>query len=230
MTQATQDCCGFDAGEQPRLVLAGDLGTGPYMRGHHHGDTRFRERRRMLGLAVAALAGALPGCSSFAQILPPRRLDVPYDASPPAVVDKMLEMAQVGAEDLLYDLGCGDGRIVIAAARNRGARSVGIDIDPQRINEAQANAKRAGVEDKVMFRVGDLYTSDFADATVVTLFLWPHVNRKLRPILWRQLKVGTRVISHLWDMGPEWPPERTETVDERKIFLWTITDAQKKLA
>ncbi|WP_420473506.1 class I SAM-dependent methyltransferase [Noviherbaspirillum sp. ST9] len=163
-----------------------------------------------------------------AQQMAPFGLDVPYDPSPPEVVDRMLSLAAVSRNDLLYDLGCGDGRIVIAAAQKYGARGIGIDLDPRRVEEAWANAKRARVDERVVFRVGDLYTADFSDATVVTLFLWPHVNRKLRPILWRQLKIGTRVVSHLWDMGPEWPPERSETVRDRKIHLWTITDAQKR--
>ena len=186
-------------------------------------------RRRMLSLGIAALATGLVHMPGAVQAPPPRRLDVPYDPSPPEVVEGMLELAAVNRNDLLYDLGCGDGRIVITAARKHGARGVGIDIDPQRVAEAKANAKRAGVEDRVTFLVGDLYTSDFSDATVVTLFLWPHVNRKLRPILWRQLKVGTRVVSHFWDMGEEWPPERTVTVRDRKVYLWTITEAQKRL-
>jgi SAM-dependent methyltransferase len=186
------------------------------------------ERRRILSMGIGALASGLVPIPSRAQTVPPPGLDVPYDPSPPDVVERMLALAAVTRDDLLYDLGCGDGRIVIAAARLYGARGVGIDLDPQRVNEARVNAQRAGVDSRVMFRVGDLYTADFSDATVVTLFLWPHVNRKLRPILWRQLKPGTRVVSHLWDMGPEWVPDRSETVRDRKIHLWTITDAQKK--
>lgn len=188
------------------------------------------KRRRILSIGAATLASAFLHIPSRAQQMAPFGLDVPYDPSPPDVVDRMLALASVNRNDLLYDLGCGDGRIVIAAARKFGARGVGIDLDPRRVEEAIANAKRSGVEGRVAFRVGDLYTADFSDATVVTLFLWPHVNRKLRPILWRQLKVGTRVVSHLWDMGPEWPPERSETVRDRKIHLWTITDAQKRSA
>jgi ribosomal protein L11 methylase PrmA len=139
----------------------------------------------------------------------------------------MLELAMVSSNDLLYDLGSGDGRIVISAAMKYGARGVGIDLDPQRVTEAKANAKNAGVEDKVRFMVGDLFESDFSSATVVTLFLFPDVNLKLRPILWRQLKAGTRVVSNLWDMGPEWPPEKTVDVEGRKIYYWTITEAHK---
>ena len=188
----------------------------------------FAGRRRMLVLGVAGIAGSLTGLSSSAQNSPWGQLDVPYQPSPQPVVDKMLVLAAVNKNDLLYDLGCGDGRIVITAARQYGARGVGIDLDPQRIVEAKANAKQAGVEDRVKFIVGDLYASDFSDATVVTLFLWPQVNLKLRPILWRQLKPGTRVVSHLWDMGPEWPPEKTVQVQDRKIHYWTITEAQKQ--
>lgn len=185
-------------------------------------------RRRILSIGAAAIAAGLAHVPGWAQLMAPFGLDVPYDPSPPDVVERMLALAAVSRDDLVYDLGCGDGRIVIAAAQKYGARGVGIDLDPRRVEEAKANAKRAGVEGRVAFRVGDMYTSDFSDATVVTLFLWPHVNRKLRPILWRQLKPGTRVVSHIWDMGPEWPPERTETVRDRKIHLWTITDAHKR--
>lgn len=179
-------------------------------------------------LGIAEVASAFIPSASQAQSHPAAQLDVPYEPSPYRVVDRMLALANVGPNDLLYDLGCGDGRIVIAAARQRGARGVGIDIDPSRIAEAVDNAKRASVEHRVKFVVGDLYTSDFSDATVVTLFLWPHVNRKLRPILWRQLRPGTRVVSHVWDMGAEWPPERTEIVEGRKIHLWTIAESHKK--
>lgn len=188
-------------------------------------------RRRLLRLGVAAMAAGLAPCTAVAQSIqyaPPPRLDVPYEPSPQDVVDRMLEMAKLDSRDLLYDLGCGDGRIVVTAAARHGAHGVGIDIDPQRIEEANANARRAGVEHLVRFRVGDFYKEDFSDATVVTLFLWPQVNRKLRPILWRQLKAGTRVVSYLWDMGEEWPPQRTETMRNRKIYLWTVTDKQKK--
>lgn len=186
-------------------------------------------RRRVLSAGIATLVAGVVDVPSFAQRVPAPGLDVPYDPSPPDVVERMLLLAAVRQDDLLYDLGCGDGRIVIAAAQKFGARGVGIDLDPRRVDEARSNAERAGVVSRVTFRVGDMYTADFSDATVVTLFLWPHVNRKLRPILWRQLKVGTRVVSHLWDMGPEWVPDRSETVRDRKIHLWTITHAQKRV-
>jgi SAM-dependent methyltransferase len=157
-------------------------------------------------------------------------LDVPYVPTPPEVVDKMLEMAQVGPKDLLYDLGCGDGRIVIAAAKQHGARGVGIDIDPERIAEARANAKKEGVTKRAQFRVGDLFKSDFSSATVVTLYLLPVINERLRPQLWRQLKVGTRVVSHAFDMGEAWPHEHTEQVAGKTVYSWTIRPQHKRAA
>jgi SAM-dependent methyltransferase len=159
----------------------------------------------------------------------PPRLDVPYVPTPQPVVDKMLSMGKVTRRDRLYDLGCGDGRIVVTAAK-RGARGVGIDIDPVRIEEARQNAQAAGVADRVEFRVADLFESDFSEATVVTLYLLPFINQKLRPQLWRQLKVGTRVVSHDFDMGEEWPPERTERVGNKTLYLWTIRAEHKKQA
>jgi SAM-dependent methyltransferase len=185
-------------------------------------------RRSILKLCVIAITCGPTGFAAAAQNAPARQLDVPFEPSPQNVVDRMLEIAKVGKDDLVYDLGSGDGRIVITAAKKYGARGVGIDLDPQRVAEAKANAKEAGVEDKVKFMVGDLFKTDFSDATVVTLFLFSHVNRQLRPELWRQLKVGTRVVSYIWDMGPEWPPERTEVVGGRPIYYWTITETQKR--
>ncbi len=133
----------------------------------------------------------------------------------------MLKLAGVRKGDVVYDLGCGDGRIPIAAARQFGARGVGIDIDPQRIEESNANARKAGVTGMVTFREQDLFEADISEATVVTLFLWPSVNMKLRPKLLRELKPGTRVVSHSHDMG-DWAPDRRETVNGSRILLWTI--------
>ncbi len=158
---------------------------------------------------------------------PQLRLDVPYVPTPQPVVDRMLDLAKVSQGDVLYDLGCGDGRIVITAAKERGARGVGIDMNPQRISEAKANAQQAGVADKVKFIQGDLFAADFSDASVVTLYLLPDVNLKLRPQLWKQLKVGTRVVSHDFDMGPDWPPEKVEKVDGKTLYYWSITEANK---
>lgn len=186
-------------------------------------------RRTILLSAVAATGMSLPFGRALAQpisILP--RLDVPYVPTPQPVVDKMLELARVGKNDMLFDLGCGDGRIVVTAAKARGARGTGIDLDPARIAEATENAKRAGVADRAKFRVGDLFKTDFSSATVVTLYLLPTINAKLRPQLWKQLRVGTRVVSHAFDMGSEWPAEKTAQVDGRAIYYWTITEANKR--
>lgn len=181
-------------------------------------------------MIVATLCTLLTGSPVQAQPVLTKPLDVPYVPTPQPVVDKMLDVANVGKDDLLYDLGCGDGRIVVTAAKERGARGVGIDLNPERIAEANANAKRAGVNGKVKFMVGDLFETDLSNASVVTLYLLPSVNRKLRPQLWKQLKVGSRVVSHAFDMGPEWPPEKIEKVDGQTVYFWTITEANKKAA
>ena len=190
-------------------------------------------RRRTLLLSAAAAAGVslVPARALLAQdVTEPPRLDVPYVPTPQRVVDAMLDLAKVGKNDVLYDLGCGDGRIVITAAKERGARGVGIDLNPVRIGEAKENAKKAGVEDRVTFQEGDLFAADVSPATVVTLYLLPDVNRRLRPRLWQQLKVGTRVVSHDFDMGPEWPPQKTLEVGGKTVYLWTITEVQKRAA
>ncbi|CAM3735934.1 class I SAM-dependent methyltransferase [Pontibacter korlensis] len=152
-----------------------------------------------------------------------RTPDVPYVPTRQVVVDAMLKLADVKKDDVLYDLGCGDGRIVITAAKEYGARGTGVDINPERIQEANANAREANVTDKVRFIEGDLFEEDFSQASVVTLYLLPAVNQKLRPILMKQLKPGTRIVSHAFDMG-DWEPEQTVEVDGTKIFLWTIPE------
>jgi SAM-dependent methyltransferase len=190
-------------------------------------------RRRALLLSAAAAAGlsVLPARRLFAQPASDTpRLDVPYVPTSQVVVDRMLDVAKVGRNDVLYDLGCGDGRIVVTAAKKHGAHGTGIDLNPERIAEARQNAKQAGVESLVNFQVGNLFEVDVVPATVVTLYLLPSVNLKLRPRLWQQLKVGTRVVSHDFDMGKDWPPQQTVEVDGAKIYLWTITQAQKKSA
>jgi precorrin-6B methylase 2 len=158
------------------------------------------------------------------------RLDVPFVPTPQPVVDRMLSLADVKKNDVLYDLGSGDGRIVITAAKRYGVQGIGIDLDPVRIAEARANARKAGVDGQVKFVAGDLFKADLSNATVVTLYLLDSINRELRPQLWKQLKVGTRVVSHAFDMGEEWPPQKTESVDGRTIYFWTITDANKRAA
>jgi SAM-dependent methyltransferase len=176
--------------------------------------------RAVVVSAVLALAAASPGCSAADG--PARAPDVPYEPTPPRVVEAMLNLAGVRAGDVVYDLGCGDGRIVVAAAR-RGARGVGVDINPRRIREARANAAAAGVADRVELRVGDLFETDVTPATVVMLFLWPEVNLRLRPRLLAQLRPGARVVSHWHDMG-EWKPDRTRSVAGRTLYLWTIPE------
>lgn len=153
---------------------------------------------------------------------------VPYVPTPEPVVEAMLDMARVGSGDVVYDLGCGDGRIVIAAASRRAARGVGIDIDADLVAEANRSARDAGVADRARFHVGDLFRSDFSEATVVMLYLSPELNAALQPQLWRQLKVGTRVVSHNFPMGADWPPEREARVGDRVLRLWTIRSEHKE--
>lgn len=181
-------------------------------------------------LVMFAVVPALLSTPAVAQFGPSQKLDVPYVPTPEEVVDKMLELGKVGKNDVVYDLGSGDGRIVITAAKKHGARGVGYDLNPERIEEANANAKAAGVTDKVSFKNQDLFKADFSDATVVTLYLLPRVNEALRPQLWKQLKPGTRVVSHSFDMGDEWPAEKTETVAGKTLYYWTITEENKKAA
>lgn len=150
--------------------------------------------------------------------------DVPYVPTPQNVVDEMLRLANVTKDDVVYDLGCGDGRLVITAVKKYGAsRGFGVDIDPERIAESNANAKAAGVTDRVTFAVQDLFQTDLKDATVVTLYLLPEVNLRLRPKLLSELRPGTRVVSHSFDMG-DWKPEKTITVQPggQRLLLWTI--------
>jgi ribosomal protein L11 methylase PrmA len=141
--------------------------------------------------------------------------------TPNEVVDTMLKMAGVTKQDTVYDLGCGDGRIVITAAQKHGARGVGIDIDPERVKEATANVRKAGVADRVNIVRGDLFEADISSATVVTLYLLTDLNLKLRPKLLRELKPGTRVVSHAFAMG-DWKPERTTDVSGTSVYLWRI--------
>lgn len=149
----------------------------------------------------------------------------PYVPSPPEVVDRMLALAEVTKNDVVYDLGCGDGRIPIAAAKTYGARGVGLDIDATRIEESRANAKAAGVEHLVEFRLEDVMAADVSPATVVTLYLLSSSNAKLRPILTRQLRPGSRIVSHAFSMGPTWPADKVDQFtttrgDEITLYLW----------
>jgi SAM-dependent methyltransferase len=174
-------------------------------------------------LFVAAAAAQSPQ--------PKREPDVPFVPTTEAAVQAMLKLADVKQTDVVYDLGCGDGRIVVAAAKIFGAHAVGIDINPVRIAEARENARKAGVERLVRFEENDLFEADIHEATVVTLFLLSSVNMKLRPKLLQDLKPGTRVVSNTFDMG-DWKPEKEATVGDsneeyvsylsKKLFLWTI--------
>jgi precorrin-6B methylase 2 len=159
---------------------------------------------------------------------PARQPDVVFVPTPHEVVEAMLDLAEVRDGDVLYDLGSGDGRIPIAAAKRFKVQAVGIDIDPQRIREAEANAKAAGVTNEVSFRQEDLFQADFSEATVVTLYLLDSLNEKLRPKLLRELKPGTRIVSHVFRMG-DWDPEQTRDVSSSKIYRWTIPEPGQEL-
>jgi SAM-dependent methyltransferase len=193
--------------------------------------TSLPRRHTLTRLGATAAGLLLPAAPLLAQpTATPPSLDVPYVPTPQEVVERMLQMAKVGKSDVLFDLGCGDGRIVVTAAKAHGARGTGIDIDPERISEARKNAEQAGVTKQVNFKVADLFETDVSPASVVTLYLLPNINTRLRPQLWKQLKVGSRVVSHAFDMGPEWPPEKTESVEGRTIYYWTIKEAHKRAA
>lgn len=173
-------------------------------------------------LVVLGLAAA------FFQALGPERavsrsLDVPFVPTPQAVVEKMLEMAELKPTDVLLDLGSGDGRIAITAAKKYGITASGVDLDPVRVAEAKENAEKEGVADKVKFREGDLFQTDLSKATVITMYLLSDINMKLRPSL-MQLKPGTRIVSHAFDMG-DWTPDQTATVEGREVFLWIVREA-----
>ena len=176
-------------------------------------------------VAVVALAIGLMcrmiGPSVSAQT-PAREPDVIYVPTPQAVVDAMLELAEVKSTDIVYDLGSGDGRIVITAAKKYGVRGVGIELDPSLVKKSIDNAAAAGVSSRVRFVNQDLFTADISEATVVTLYLLQSINERLRPKLVRELKPGTRIVSHVFNMGPEWPAEQTVDVGRSRIFLWTI--------
>ena len=180
----------------------------------------------LICLLVVSAFVSLPSLTATSQVIPDgqekTKLDVPYEPSSEEVVKAMLEIAQVGKDDLVYDLGCGDGRIVIAAAQKTGAHGVGVDLDPERIKESLENARKANVTNRVQFFQRDLFETDISKATVVMLYLWPEVNLKLRPKLLRELKPGTRVVSHSHDMG-SWKHDQTmRTPDGHRVYFWVI--------
>ena len=175
----------------------------------------------------AALVAAGPAAAQAQAQRAPRTPDVIFVPTPQEVVEDMLRLVDVKKGDVLYDLGSGDGRIPITAAKMYGVRAVGIDIDPARIAEAQENAKKAGVTQLVEFRHADLFLSDFREATVVTLYLLPELNVKLRPRLLAELKPGTRIVSHQFDMG-DWRPDKKLESSGRVIYFWTIPDPKRR--
>ena len=190
----------------------------------------------LTALVLAAVVATAPPLAVAANAAPagqgarPTQADTeklaPFVPTPQEVVDRMLQMADVKKGDVVYDLGCGDGRLVITAAKQYGARGVGVDIDPQRIAEARAAAKQAGVEALVEFRQQDALTADVSPASVVTLYLLTAANLKLRPTLQKQLKPGSRVVSHQFGMG-DWVPTRTEAITDQRgtsriLYLWVI--------
>jgi hypothetical protein len=191
----------------------------------------------VLGLIVllGTVAGTAAQSSAPATGAPPavppapirKELDVPYVPTPEKVVAEMLAVAEISKKDVLYDLGSGDGRIVITAAKRFGTRGVGIDIDPERIKEANDRARAAGVTNRVRFIKGDIFDADIRDATVVTLYLLPAVNMKLRPKLLHDLRPGTRVVSHNYDMG-DWKPEKIIRMrlpsGEHTVYYWVVPE------
>ena len=196
---------------------------------------RYRIAKAFLGVVVLGLGSASAGPAPAAQAVATpaqqglRQPDVIYVPTRQSVVDAMLKVANVKSGDVLYDLGCGDGRIPVSAAK-LGARAVCIDIDPRRITEANENVQKNSVGDRVRVLNQDLFTTDISEASVVTLYLLPTLNLKLRPTLWRTLKPGTRIVSHDFDMG-DWKPEQTLNVDGATVYYWTITpDLAKRAA
>jgi 16S rRNA G966 N2-methylase RsmD len=173
--------------------------------------------------AVTLVSPLLPlimpaGPAAQQRLRPP---DVRYVPTPQNVVEAMLEMAHVTSADVVYDLGSGDGRIPITAAQKYGARGVGIEVEPRLISIANENAAKAGVTGRVWFLNQDLFETDLSPATVVTLYLLPRLNQQLMPRL-KALRPGTRIVSHYYDMGPEWPPEQSQDINSLMIYLWTI--------
>lgn len=170
------------------------------------------------GLALSGIVSS--GAGQKTQV--PRPADVVYIPTAPDIVAAMLDIAKITGGDVVYDLGAGDGRIVIAAVKDYGAASgVGVEIDPVRVAEANANARQAGVSDRVRFIQGDVLETDVSQATVVTLFMSTAINLKLRPKLMAQLKPGSRVVSHAFDMG-DWKPAQAQSIRGRMVYLWTI--------
>lgn len=195
-------------------------------------------RKRIAAVVLASTFVAWPPAASYTAAQPPaappapaqtpsRTPDVIFVPTPAEVVKGMLDLAKVTKSDLVVDLGCGDGGIVVAAARDFGARSVGVDIDPVRVKEARDNVAKNNVGERASIVQGDLFEYDIKNASVVTLYLLPRLNEKLKPRLWKELKVGTRIVSNSFDMG-DWKADETRDIDGRTIYLWTIKPEHKK--
>jgi len=180
-------------------------------------------RELMAALATVLVLAVVAGAQT--STTPSPTLDVPYVPTHEKIVAEMLKVAGVGKNDVLYDLGSGDGRIVITAAKQFGTRGVGIDIDPERIKDANENAKKAGVTDRTRFILGDIFEADFRAATVVTMYLLPEVNMRLRPKLLSDLRPGTRIVSHNYDLG-DWKPRRTIKITlsdgDHWVYFWVV--------
>lgn len=186
----------------------------------------MKMKMRIVFLAVALLSAQVVALS-FAQ----EGKIVPYVPTPQEVVDRMLELAQVKKGDVLYDLGSGDGRIVVTAAKKYGVRAIGFEIDPQRIKESRENIKKAGVANLVEIRQQDIRTVDLSAANVLTMYLLPEVNLMIRPNIWKQMKPGSRIVSHDFDMA-EWTPLKTEHIKDSSnwdhtLYMWQIEAAKK---
>lgn len=234
MARALDWSFGDQSGPNPNATVA----KGAIVPGRDRWRAKNQDRIQHGGVAMAnaampSCALALSGLLLLApwQILsgaeaepnrPARKLDVWYVPTPHEVVERMLDEAKVRPTDVVYDLGCGDGRMVIAAAKRYGARGVGVDLDPARVREARANAKAAGVEEIVTFHVADMFETDIREADVVLLYLLPQLNRRLMPKLFAELKPGARVVSHDFDMGKDWPPDRSIKLGSDGIYVWVM--------
>jgi cyclopropane fatty-acyl-phospholipid synthase-like methyltransferase len=187
----------------------------------------MRVRSLALGILFVAVAMTAPAVAE--QTAPATRTpDVIFVPTPAEVVSAMLKLANVTAKDVVYDLGCGDGMIVTAAAKEFGARAVGIDIDPVRVKEANERVAKAGVTDKVKILNEDLFEANISQATVVTLYLLQTLNEKLIPKLNKDLKPGTRIVSQTFTMGENYPPEKTVEASGRSVYLWTVPMKRKE--
>jgi len=190
----------------------------------------FRKFAALSGLLILmAIAGPLVTMSVAQRAGEGPSLDVHFVPTPQPVVDKMLELAKVKKDDYIIDLGSGDGRIPITAAKKFGAHGMGVDLDPRRIQEANENAKREKVTDKVEFKQQNIYETDLSKANVITMYLLSSINLKMRPRILAEAKPGTRVVSHSFDMG-DWKPDKVEKVDGKTVYMWTVPEAKERRA